>query len=98
MSSVKVKKRKYSVLLTALLLVLVGYFLATLIEIRGDIKNQLAENAALSAAVKEQLAENKELEALVNSEDKDAYIERLAREKYGYAGKGERVYFASDVS
>lgn len=96
MKAETIKKRKYSVLLTALLLLLVIYFVATLIGLRSDIKAQAAENERLSEQIEAQSAENDELEALITSEDKDAYIERRAREDYDYADPNERVYYDTD--
>ncbi len=92
MKSETVKKRKYSVLLMALLLLLVIYFVATLIGLRTDIKAQAAENERISEQIEAQSAENEELEALINSDDKNAYIEHRARADYDYADPDERVY------
>ena len=42
--------------------------------------------------------ENEALKDTINSENKDDYMERVAREDYDYAGENERVYYASDAS
>ena len=42
-------------------------------------------------------AENEKLKETISNEDKDDYIERIARDEYDYAGENERVYYASDA-
>ena len=46
----------------------------------------------------QQLDENADLEAYIESGDEADYIERIAREQYGYAKPEERVYYDSAVS
>ena len=43
----------------------------------------------------QKIKENDEIKAIVNSDNKDDYIEQKAREK-GYAKEGETVYY--DIS
>lgn len=93
----KKKVKRFSVILLVALFALVGYFCVRLISVNVDIKNQEAANAALQKTLTSQENKNAELEAILNKSDKDAYIERIAREN-GYAGANERVYCASDNS
>ena len=46
----------------------------------------------LNAKVELQAQENKELERMMEEDDDAAYIERMAREKLGYARPHERVF------
>lgn len=96
-TSLKFNNRGVSIIVTLLIAVLIGYFIITLIGLRSDIRAQERENESLSQQISQQQAENRELEEILSSEDKAAYIERVARE-HGYAGSDERVYYASDVS
>ena len=41
---------------------------------------------------------NQEIRDILESDDHDAYIERVAREDYNYAGVGEKVYRLPDAS
>lgn len=38
-------------------------------------------------------SKNEELESFLNDEEHDEYYEQIAREKYGYAKPGERVFY-----
>ena len=41
----------------------------------------------------EVLEDNSNLESFLNDESHDEYYEKIAREKYGYAKPGERVFY-----
>ena len=81
MTAKKVKNRKHSVILAVLFAALVCYFVATLISLQSKVR---AEENALA-----------ELEMIIENGDEDAYIEKIAREQYGYAMPDERVYYDS---
>ncbi len=87
--------RKRSVILTVLLLALVCYFVATLVNLQTKVKAQEAVNASYSEQYEAQLAENADLQAVIESGDEEEYIERIAREEYGYVMPDERVYYDS---
>ncbi len=46
----------------------------------------------ITAQVNRQAEENRELQSLIESDDEAAYIERVARERLGYALPHERVF------
>ncbi len=98
MAAVKAKKKQYSTILTVLLLALVVYFAATLISVQTKVHAQERTVAEMSEQYEEKLAENKNLDDILNSGDDDDYIERIAREQYGYAMPDERVYYDSSDS
>ena len=50
------------------------------------------EQAQLQAQVEEQALRNAETKALVESDNSDEYVARIAREKLGYVSPGERVF------
>ena len=61
----------------------------------ADISRLNAKAAECDAQYQQQIKENDEIKAIVNSDNKDDYIEQKAREK-GYAKEGETVYY--DIS
>ena len=87
--------KKRSVILTVLLLALVCYFVATLVSLQANVKAQEAVNASYSEQYEAQKAENNELQAVIDSGNEEDYIERIAREEYGYVKPDERVYYDS---
>ena len=94
----KLKNRKISVLLILLGLALLIYFGVTIISTHSKIKDVEAENVSISEQISAKEEENEALKDTINSDDKDGYMERVAREEYDYAGENERVYYASDAS
>lgn len=79
-----------------LFLAIVAYLAVTMITTQVEIvaKRQQLDN--VTAQVTAQQAQNDELQRALEADNEDAYIERVAREKLGYALPGERVYV--DVS
>ena len=68
------------------------YAAFTLVSLQIQISAKREERAALQAQIEEQSLRNAEIEALLNSEDNDEYIARIARDKLGYVSPGERVF------
>ena len=68
------------------------YAAFTLVSLQIQISAKREEQAALQAQIEEQSLRNGEIEALLNSEDNDEYIARIARDKLGYVSPGERVF------
>ncbi len=97
MAKAKAKKTKQvktrSFLLTLGLVLLVGYFVITFIGLQLDIRESRTELNRKTEAHQQQLEENERLQAIVDSEDKSAYIEQVAREKLGYVMPGEKVFY-----
>ena len=98
MAKEKAKKRKYSILLIALILLVLIYFVVSLISTHTKLNAVEAEQSSLSEQISEQERENEALKETISNENKDDYIEHIARDEYDYAGENERVYYASDVS
>ena len=82
-----------SFLLTLGIVLLIGYFVITIIGLQLKIKDSRAELNQKTEAYEQQLDENERLESIVESEDKSAYIEQVAREKLGYVMPGEKVFY-----
>ena len=55
-------------------------------------KGKKEEQALLQAQIEEQELRNAEIKALLESENSDDYVARIAREKLGYISPGERVF------
>lgn len=68
------------------------YAAFTLVSLQIQISAKREEQSALQAQIEEQSLRNAEIEALLNSEDNDEYIARIARDKLGYVSPGERVF------
>ncbi len=68
------------------------YAAFTLVSLQIQISAKREEQAALRAQIEEQTLRNAEIEAILNNEDNDEYIARIARDKLGYVSPGERVF------
>ena len=84
---------RYAVI--ALFVALAVYCSVTLINNYADIAKLNSISAKASAEYEEQLKENEKVKAILDSKNKDEYIEQKAREK-GYAKDGETVFY--DIS
>ncbi|MBQ3044664.1 MAG: septum formation initiator family protein [Clostridia bacterium] len=91
----KVKNRKHSIILAVLFTALVCYFVATLISLQTKVRAEREAVTELSRQHQQQVDENSELAMIIENGDEDAYIEKIAREQYGYAMPDERVYYDS---
>lgn len=82
--------------ITTLLFLMIGAaFLTQLVPYRQIIDSQRQVNAA-RAQLEALVASNERLEADVAALNTDSEIERLAREKLGYARPGETAYVVLD--
>lgn len=93
-SSRKMKKN-HSVLLVLLILAFVGVIAVGCIMNYAQAANNNKEIEELSGQVEEMQSENQEMERFLDDENHDEYYEKIAREDYGYAKPGERVFYDS---
>ena len=93
----KMKNRKHSIILAVLFCALVCYFVATLISLQMQVRAQENTVEDLKAQYQQQLDDNSELQRLIEEGNESEYIEKIAREQYGYAKPDERVYYDSSV-
>ncbi len=93
----KVKNRKHSIILAVLFCALVCYFVATLISLQMQVRAQEDNVESLKTQYQQQLDDNSELQRLIEEGNESEYIEKIAREQYGYAKPDERVYYDSSV-
>lgn len=78
-----------------LITVIVFYCSVSLIKNTADISRLNSQYEAAQVQYEQQIKENNKAKAILNSDDKNAYIEQKAREK-GYVKDGEVVFY--DVS
>lgn len=88
-----VKKRKRSVILCFFILIFCACFAISVISVTRRINQTKAEINEVKAQYAEQVKENEKLGKVVESGDKDEYVEEIAREKLGYVKPGEHVYY-----
>lgn len=74
---------------------LVIYCSYSLLSNYADISRLNVQAAELNTKYEQQLKENDKIKAILDSDDKDEYIEQKAREK-GYVKDGEVVFY--DIS
>ncbi len=98
MAALKIKNRKHSVILGVLFCALVLYFVATLISLQTKVNAEESALEDLKTSYQQQLDENAELEMIIENGNESDYIEKVAREQYGYAKPDERVYYDSSAS
>lgn len=92
----KISKKKLTrYIVTALFIILAVYCSIVLVNNYSDISKLKAQAAEDNVKYEQQIEDNDEVKAVLNSKDKDKYIEKKAREK-GYAKEGETVFY--DIS
>lgn len=86
------KKKKVGMLTKVLVAVFAVYATFTMVSLQFQISQKKEEQAELQAQVAEQTLRNAEVKALLESENSDEYVARIARDKLGYISPGERVF------
>ena len=71
---------------------LIVYLAVTLIISQVDIMVKRQELGSLNTDLARQMEQNTELERLISSGGEDEYMERIARDRLGYAAPGERIF------
>ena len=94
-SKILKNKKVIRLIIAALFLGLVSYCSYTLISNYSDISRLNVQAAELEEQYQNQLKENEKIKAILDSDNKDEYIEQKAREK-GYVKDGEIVFY--DIS
>lgn len=92
---VKSKKTIKKIIVAVLVSVLALYCAVMLIKNTSDISRLKAQAAECDTQYAQQIEDNEDLKSILNSDDKDEYIEQKAREK-GYVKDGEVVFY--DIS
>ena len=88
----KKKRSLMGVLLRLAVAVVAVYLLVTFISGQMRLAEKKRELEGLQAQVTLQAEKNQELLRMMEADNEDAYVERTAREKLGYARPSERVF------
>lgn len=96
--SSKRKKRKpsktlFRILLRTAVVLAVGGCTVLIISVQSDIAEKQNELKILQEQISAYETENEDLERILNSGDYDRYMEKLAREDYGYAYPDEFRFY-----
>lgn len=67
-------------------------FAVIVVQYQGEISRRKTENAILEQKIIAQEMQNQKIQAEIDACDDAEYIERVAREKYGYVMAGETVF------
>ena len=82
-------------LIVGILLLIFFYCGGVVVAQSADLSRLSKQKAAIEQQIEEQKKENEELDAILQSEDKDDYMEQKAREN-GYVKSNEIVFY--DIS
>lgn len=88
----KKKKSITSIALKVAVAVLGVYLLVSFVDGQMKVASMQAQQNTVQAQIDAKAAENEELSEILESGDDNAYIERIARQKLGYAWPDEKVY------
>lgn len=89
---------KKHLLLKLIVLVLLVYFISTLVSAQVQINNKREELQKIEQECEEQLVENKELERQILLYQDEEYVQRAAREELGFGTADEKLYIDSSGS
>lgn len=93
MTQKKRKKMRFTALALRVGLVCVAlYLVAMLVSTQVEIVAKRQQLNDATQRVETQQAQNMELQRTLDTDNEEAYIERVAREKLGYALPDERVF------
>ncbi len=88
----KRKKRKANWLVRFFMLCFVGFVAVSLIGMQVEVTSKRRQLLALQQNVAQQQRLNAETQRLLNGENDEEYIERVARDKLGYAYPDEKIF------
>lgn len=86
---------KKHIFLKLLVLVLLVYFVSTLVTAQVQINNKKEELRQIEQECEEQLVANKELERQILLYQDEEYVQRAAREELGYGAADEKLFIDS---
>ena len=86
---------KKHLFLKLIVLVLLVYFISTLVSAQVQINNKREELQKIEQQCEEQLVENKELERQILLYQDEEYVQRAAREELGFGTADEKLYIDS---
>ena len=89
------KKQTFSIITTLVFLTAVVVLCVNFFSLCSQINEKKEKYAALERLYEEELVIEQEYNYYLDKENRLEYIERIAREKYGYIAPGERAFFDS---
>ncbi len=89
----KKRKQSKSFILSLALLLVVGYFVVTIIDLQLEIRDRKEVLAQLENEHQQLVTENNRLQTILDSDDKGSYKEQIAREKLGFVLPNEKVFY-----
>ncbi len=95
MAETKKPKRKQtrSFILTLGIILLVGYFVITIIGLQISIRERKGVLEQKEQEYKDQVELNNRYQAIVDNDDKSEFMEQIAREQLGFVMPGEKVFY-----
>ena len=90
------QSRGISRLVVAVVLIFAAISVINLVGVAVKASQKNDEIAQLKLEIEQQQQDIDEVNYLVQDGNELEYIERIAREKYGYAAPGERAFYVSD--
>lgn len=91
MEKVQSAKKPKNILLKIALFVFIVYIVGLLINVQAQIRDKRAAYNAVQEQIASEKANNERLLSVMETDDEE-YIERIARERLGYAKPGDRVF------
>lgn len=85
-------KKKMNKWLKLALVIVIIYGVVVAAQLQLEVMSKRRELEELKTSTAEQVKENEQMKNLLGMENEEAYIEKIAREKYGYAYPEERIY------
>ena len=85
-------KRKKSLLLRLACLIVFAYILVVFVNQEVTISQKRAQYEQLQQQITAQQTENETMKSLTTEENREEYIEKIARETLNYVYPGEKVY------
>ncbi len=92
----RVRRSRGSTFLRVIALIFVAYMIFTALNLRTQITLKRKELEDILLQCEEQRISNQEMERILAIDDEDSYIERIAKEKLGFAYPDEHILI--DVS
>lgn len=88
------KVKRGNILVTIVAAIVLVAICIALVDIYTQINEKKNQLDSLNRQINEQTQENLESQRLLSEEDEEAYIEKYAREKLGFARPEERVFYS----
>lgn len=96
-SAKKTSKTRTSKIMSLVIIVMALITVVDALVWVGKVNDKKKKYDELDKQYKQELAKKAEYEYLLSEDNQLEYIERIAREKYGYVAPGERAFYDSSI-